>query len=173
MTQEPIICLEKWTNTSNMIVVKVTGGLGNQLFQYAFGKYVALKNKTSLSINCSSLAGNRNDKDHRRRVMHLQDFKVSFKEVSNKELRDYLFITGNKLIDDYILLRMKKIHKKAFFEGFSDFKKLNEKELCLIGYFVQGEFDWYDKQTVTEHTDKIRMQQVGELEKEFEEKQSK
>jgi hypothetical protein len=29
------------------------------------------------------------------------------------------------------------------------------------------EFDWYDKQVVTEHTDRIRMEQVGELELEF------
>jgi hypothetical protein len=29
------------------------------------------------------------------------------------------------------------------------------------------EFNWYDKQVVKENTDRIRMQQVSELEKEF------
>ena len=30
------------------------------------------------------------------------------------------------------------------------------------------EFNWYDKQVVTEHTDRIRMEEVRKLEKEFE-----
>jgi len=30
------------------------------------------------------------------------------------------------------------------------------------------EFDWYDKQVVKEHTDRIRMEQVRKLEEEFE-----
>jgi hypothetical protein len=34
-----------------VIIVKVTGGLGNQLFQYAFGRYLAITNDTELWID--------------------------------------------------------------------------------------------------------------------------
>lgn len=38
-----------------MILVRLMGGLGNQMFQYAFGKLLALKNNTELKIDISLL----------------------------------------------------------------------------------------------------------------------
>lgn len=37
-----------------MIIVELTGGLGNQLFQYAFGRTLALRNKCELKLDISS-----------------------------------------------------------------------------------------------------------------------
>ena len=36
-----------------MIVVKIFGGLGNQMFQYAFSRSLALRNKTDLYLDLS------------------------------------------------------------------------------------------------------------------------
>lgn len=36
-----------------MIIVKLIGGLGNQLFQYATGRHLAIKNKTTLKLDLS------------------------------------------------------------------------------------------------------------------------
>jgi hypothetical protein len=38
-----------------MIISKIYGGLGNQLFQYAFGRYLAIKNNTELKLDTSAL----------------------------------------------------------------------------------------------------------------------
>jgi hypothetical protein len=37
-----------------MIIVELLGGLGNQMFQYAFGRYLALKNKTKLKLDTTA-----------------------------------------------------------------------------------------------------------------------
>jgi len=36
-----------------MIIVKLTGGIGNQMFQYAMGRAVAIRNKTDLAMDIS------------------------------------------------------------------------------------------------------------------------
>ena len=36
-----------------MIITKIQGGLGNQLFQWAYGKSLAMKYKTDLSLDVS------------------------------------------------------------------------------------------------------------------------
>src|SRR5665213_3637081 len=40
---------------NNMITVKLMGGLGNQMFQYAVGKNLALKNHTGLVLDLTFL----------------------------------------------------------------------------------------------------------------------
>jgi hypothetical protein len=40
----------------NMIIVKIAGGLGNQMFQYAAGLSLALRNKTNLKLDLSFFA---------------------------------------------------------------------------------------------------------------------
>lgn len=41
-----------------MVIVRLTGGLGNQLFQYATGRGVAYRNKTTLKLDASPLENN-------------------------------------------------------------------------------------------------------------------
>jgi hypothetical protein len=42
----------------SMIIVGLLGGLGNQLFQYAFGRALALKHQVPLALDISSFQGN-------------------------------------------------------------------------------------------------------------------
>ena len=36
-----------------MIIVEVSGGLGNQLFQYAIGRTISIQNKVNLKLDLS------------------------------------------------------------------------------------------------------------------------
>jgi len=141
LTLEHIICLEKWINTLiKMIVVKVSGGLGNQLFQYAAGRAMSIRNATTLGINSDSYAGNKIDKINRR-VLHLSEFKAKFRDVGKKELRNYLSIVGNKFIDDYFLLKIRWMQKKAIYDENTELVKNNKsKDACLIGTFANPSY---------------------------------
>ena len=42
-----------------MIIVRISNGLGNQMFQYALGRALAIKNNTGLVLDTSSFAQQR------------------------------------------------------------------------------------------------------------------
>jgi len=42
-------------NKVDMIISKLYGGLGNQLFQYALGRYLSIKHNTTLAFDISIL----------------------------------------------------------------------------------------------------------------------
>lgn len=71
-----------------MIVVKLMGGLGNQIFQYATGRALALKHQTELKLDLSFL--NSDPKNiYTKRELELHVFNVSADIASNKELEAF------------------------------------------------------------------------------------
>jgi hypothetical protein len=63
-----------------MIVVKVTGGLGNQMFQYAMGRSLALRRGVPLKLDLSFFAG------PRRGQFALDQWNTEFEEATEKEV---------------------------------------------------------------------------------------
>jgi hypothetical protein len=57
-----------------MIVVRIMGGLGNQMFQYAFGAYLASRHNTELWLDCSALESD-----------PLRDFMLDRWQVTGRE----------------------------------------------------------------------------------------
>jgi len=59
-----------------MIVTRLQGGLGNQMFQYAFGKMLAKRNNTDLKIDTTFLEDEANSKNVIFRKYDLDIFKL-------------------------------------------------------------------------------------------------
>ena len=73
-----------------MIIVWVLGGLGNQLFQYALGRTLALKYNTNLKLDLSDFSA------YGRRTFRLNHFGVHFEMASSK---DIAAVTGQSFWD--------------------------------------------------------------------------
>jgi hypothetical protein len=78
-----------------MIIVKFNGGLGNQLFQYATGKQLAIKNNTELKIDVTHFTG----VDPIYRKYDLAPFNIEEKFASVNELEKFIKKGVNKIIE--------------------------------------------------------------------------
>ena len=67
-----------------MVIFNVSGGLGNQFFQYAFGRYLAISHETDLYLRFESY------KSDVSRSPKLGYFETFFKKSLEKDVRRYL-----------------------------------------------------------------------------------
>src|SRR4051812_27473846 len=78
-----------------MIIVKLIGGLGNQMFQYAAGKYLAWLHKTELLIDTSYL-----EKDptgaYTKRKLELDVFNMDLKIATKAGTEKFKIESSNK-----------------------------------------------------------------------------
>lgn len=65
-----------------MIIIKIKGGLGNQLFQYAFGRYVSMQKKELLKIDMGNLVSNN---DTARKYL-LDNFNIKAEIATDEEI---------------------------------------------------------------------------------------
>lgn len=76
-----------------MIIIKLTGGLGNQLFQYVKGRSLAFNKKTSLALDISWYKGRLN------RKYMLNNFNIEAKIVNRFNLLTTKIFSKNNYID--------------------------------------------------------------------------
>ena len=77
-----------------MIVVKLIGGLGNQMFQYAAGRYLAFLHKTDLFLDTSFLEKN-SEGAYTQRKYELSKFLIEAKFAGPDERK--IFKAGNQI----------------------------------------------------------------------------
>lgn len=124
-----------------MIVVKLMGGLGNQMFQYAFARYLALKNNTSVKTDSSIYKTHQWAKDEAVRKFELDVFNVSAQEASKDELS---FFKKGKLTKIYhygvlrLGIRSSKLYiREPYFHFFK--RALKAKSFCYLDGYWQSE----------------------------------
>jgi hypothetical protein len=69
-----------------MIIVNIMGGLGNQMFQYATAKRLAVTHNTPLEIDVSSFDRCTPNKEH---TLQLNSFRITAPQASRGEIADY------------------------------------------------------------------------------------
>ncbi|WP_316820464.1 alpha-1,2-fucosyltransferase [Pedobacter gandavensis] len=111
-----------------MIVIQHVGGLGNQMFQYAFGRYLSIKYKIPLFLDIHHYTYG-----HSNRNFDLEMFK----------LREVVIGEGRVLIKDHVQhsfrLKERQFHfdKQAFniLDGFNEVTKNQDYLFLLRGYW--------------------------------------
>ena len=118
-----------------MIIVKIIGGLGNQLFQYSLGRNLAIKKNTELKLDISGF------KDYKLHAYSLNHFNITENIASKKEiarLKKYqnkpgkIWFFYNRLIAD----------KKRYFQerqSHFDNKVFDISNDCYVDGYYQSE----------------------------------
>jgi Glycosyl transferase family 11 len=129
-----------------MVIVKIWGGLGNQMFQYALGRRIALDNNLPLKLDITS--GFRNDFYNRRYSLHhfniIEDIASSEELDRMRRSRSLLFRVGNRFRPYYkhYVVRENKLfkfdpkiirsYKDVYLEGYWQTQKYFEAIQNLI-----------------------------------------
>jgi len=120
-----------------MIIVRLQGGLGNQMFQYAAGKELSLRNNTTLAFDLS-LLNLQEDPFTPKRSFDLELFSIHPSFVSQKQLARFIRLkspsTRNLLqkASDRIFNRFYYIE---YLPGFDPLVLDYPANTCLEGYF--------------------------------------
>lgn len=125
-----------------MVIVSIMGGLGNQLFQYSFAKYVEQQFNIETLLACDMLSAYGN------RRLDIEKLGLPFKQVSREQLCEGLGLFNTSPLIRRILANkhFKCLRKKTFItdaEGLKpDFMELIHKKgnLYFHGYWQKSFF---------------------------------
>lgn len=126
-----------------MIISKLKGGLGNQMFQYAAGLALAKRQETSFKTDLSQLKGTANTLDYTKRDYELKVFSIAENFANENEIN--LFI-GNrnsvlyKIKNRYLPYLIKNKYYNEPSLKFDDSIFTLGKNLYLDGYFQSEKY---------------------------------
>jgi hypothetical protein len=124
---------------TSLIIVKINGGLGNQMFQYAAAKAVSLRNDTILKVDITEFKKQKIHNGYRLNLFNIDENIASKAEINTLKTSTNPFI--RKLIRAGVLPRMKTWHsEKKGFKTKVDTDIFSHKELYLDGLFQTQEY---------------------------------
>jgi hypothetical protein len=92
-----------------MIIVRLIGGLGNQMFQYALGRHLAIKNNCTLKLDISGF------KKYPLRRYELDHFNIIGEIASPKDIENVSFPLDRLSLLLNHFFKMKGVNKKTYF----------------------------------------------------------
>lgn len=117
-----------------MILSKLTGGLGNQLFQYAAGRTLALLNQTELKLDLSAYEADS------LRGFALQHFPITAGIATADEINNLLPATIRQKICQYMLpVHKRTYYRERYFHFDKNFFRLGNP-VYLNGYFQSEKY---------------------------------
>jgi Glycosyl transferase family 11 len=117
-----------------MIIIRIQGGLGNQLFQYAAGKCLAHRLDTVCKLDVSSLHQNQ------LRKLELDYFSFAPLIASQKEIKQFLYFQSLYRHKPSLFARFgKNIYREPHYHYDGNFTKLKEP-LYLDGYWQSEKY---------------------------------
>lgn len=137
-----------------MVIVHLSGGLGNQLFQYAVGRFLAHKLNTELKLDLSSAKISLNPKDHKH--YRLGEFNITENFATPEEIAR---VKANGIIPPP-LPNLENFQRDIYIQGhhFHDEKYFNEiadiirKELTLKNPLHTNSAAWEKKILAAENS---------------------
>jgi hypothetical protein len=117
-----------------MLIVKLQGGLGNQMFQYAFASILAKKNNTIVSIDKSFLELEEKKIGFTPRKFELAIFNNYYAMASASDVNFFHHLSKRNGIKRKLGLHYPKIYRETSFE-FQENKLLIKQPVYLDGYF--------------------------------------
>ncbi len=151
-----------------MIITKLKGGLGNQMFQYSTGIMLSQKTSTALLLDISWFHKPKNDIE---RNFDLNQFNITAKEVVYKQgiiesikksfnqkiLNNHHFDFEPKFLQEIEtkIKQNKNVYIEGYFQSEENFKEIREtllKELSLKDEFKSDEFKKLEQQFKNEES---------------------
>ena len=119
-----------------MIVVELSGGMGNQMFQYAFGRYLALKHNTELYLDTHYLLDRNSNSDIIFRNYDLSIFNIKATIASENISKEFGHLRSSVVKVKQKLLKSKKLEivTEKGMTILSDFENLTDN-IYLKGYW--------------------------------------